>query len=99
MSPAERLQEPITIRTHSKELDATYKQMHTVYTERESTMFCVKYIQSANNDIKYNNIELIGLSKDELTEADSIIYRGREYKVQYYIYTHVWNIYYLALYD
>ena len=98
MATPESLQRPVTIRTYTDEID-DYGQMHTKYFERGATMCLFKYVQSANDPIQYNHIKLIGLSKGEFTDKDNVIYNGQEYKIQYYIYTHRWNVYYLDLYE
>lgn len=98
-TPPDKGQEPITVITYSTELDE-YKQQHTIVeSERNSSMFLRKYVQTPESDIKYNDIKMIGLSKDILTDSDNVIYNGVEYKVQYYVYTPRWNVYYLDLYE
>ena len=96
-------QEPVIVRTYSQELNS-FGQMHqTSYTERTVNMFLTKYTQTKDSDIRYNNVVLIGLTKDNsVTDRDNIIYNGKEYKC-----THTiegvgpirWNQVFLEIYE
>ena len=69
----EKQQEPITIKTYTSYID-DYGQKQTDYTEKNGSMFIKKFSQSINeNDVRYNDVELIGLTKEEMTTMDHII--------------------------
>ena len=49
-------------------------------------MFITKYVQTKDSDIRYNSVELIGITHDTLfTDRDNVIYNGKEYKVTHTI--------------
>lgn len=78
-------QEPVTVRTYSQTLDE-YGEQHTSYTERTANMFITKYVQTPDSDIRYNNVVLIGLTKDtSFSDKDNVVYKGKEYKVSHTI--------------
>ena len=99
MIPLDSEQEAVVIRHFTDSVDS-YGQRHTEYTDSPGTLFIRKHKQGLYDDPRFNNVELIGLSRrTDITDSDHIIYKDKEYKVVYSIMSKRFNSYFMEIYE
>ena len=99
MIPLDREQEPVVIKHFTDSVDQ-YGQRHTESTSSPGTMFIRKHKQGLYDDPRFNNVELIGLTKrTDINDNDHIIYKDKEYKVIYSIMSKRYNSYFMEIYE
>ena len=77
---------PVQVVTYTTELNPYGERRTQISSTRNSTMMIKIASQVLTNDIRYNDIELIGLTKDNsINSGNEIIYNNIHYNVLYVI--------------
>ena len=83
--------EPITIRTYTAGTDAYGAVNQGTYTDRTIQAVIKLNNQSKVLDPRYTDVTYVMITKDNtLTDAETVIYKGKEYPIKYLIPTHTY---------